>query len=163
MDKNQIGLAGEFYVLAQLAQRGFIGTLTLGHTKGIDILVSDSRFKTLFRVEVKTTRRKPHHEHLFGKSKFYGWPMSEKHESIRDDRLFYCFVCLGAIDELPKFFIVPSKHVASYVRKQHKQWLASREAKVEVTTMRRFRIEVTDPNGYQDNWKVFGKSSNQAL
>ena len=64
MDKNQIGLAGEFYVLAQLAQRGFVGTLTLGHTKGIDILVSNSRFRKLFRVEVKTTRRKPHHEHL---------------------------------------------------------------------------------------------------
>jgi hypothetical protein len=116
MDKNQIGLTGEFYVLAQLAQRGLGGTLTLGHTKGIDILVSDSRYKTLFRVEVKTTRKKPHHESLFGSSKFYSWPMSQKHESTRDDRPYYCFVHLGEIGELPKFFIVPSKDVASYVR-----------------------------------------------
>jgi hypothetical protein len=39
MEYAQIGLAGEYYVLAQLAQRGLVGALTLGHTKGVDILV----------------------------------------------------------------------------------------------------------------------------
>ena len=153
-------MAGEYYVLAQLAQRGLVGALTLGHTKGIDILVSDSRYKTLFRVEVKTTIKKPLHEKLFGKTAFYTWTMSQKHETIKDDRLYYCFVNMGNSDELPKFFIVPSKKVAAYVRNQHNRWLKSRKSKVQDTTMRRFRIAVDDPDGYFMNWKVFGKASN---
>ena len=40
MDNSQTGLAGEFYTLAQLTQRGYIATLTLGNTKGVDILVT---------------------------------------------------------------------------------------------------------------------------
>lgn len=154
-DKAQIGLAGEYYVLAQLAQRGFVGALTMGHTKGIDILVSDSQYKTLFRIEVKTTTKQPQHERLFGKKAFYTWAMSQKHETIRDDRLFYCFVYLGKDDELPKFFIVPSKKVAAYVKSQHQQWLKSRKSKVQDTIMRRFRIPIDDPDGYLMNWRVF--------
>lgn len=163
MDKNQIGLAGEFYVLAQLAQRGLIGTLTLGHTKGIDILVSDSRFRHLFRVEVKTTRVMPGHAKLFGEGLFYSWPMSRKHESIKDERLFYCFVHLGRVDQLPRFFIVPSKDVASYVKRQHRKWMAYRGSDDEITPMRRFRIPMDDPKRYLNNWMVFKKSSNQTL
>lgn len=34
MDNTQIGLAGEFYVLAQLVQRGLAASLTLANTKG---------------------------------------------------------------------------------------------------------------------------------
>ena len=41
LEKTQIGLAGEYYVLAQLSARGFIATLTLGNTKGVDILVTN--------------------------------------------------------------------------------------------------------------------------
>ena len=41
LNKNQVGLAGEYYVLAQLSARGLIGTLTLGNTKGVDILVTN--------------------------------------------------------------------------------------------------------------------------
>ena len=161
MEKAQIGLAGEYYVLAQLAQRGFVGSLTLSNTKGIDILVSDSKCKTLYRVEVKTTTKKPHRESLFGKKPFYSWPMSEKHETIRDERLYYCFVYMSLSNELPKFFIVPSKTVAKYVRKQHRHWLQSRTSKVHETSMRVFRIPIDDPEGYLMNWKVFGKSSNK--
>lgn len=157
MDKTQIGLAGEYYVLAQLAQRGLVGALTMGHCKGIDILVSDPKYKALYRVEVKTTAKAPSRESLFGKSKNYAWAMGEKHETIRDDRLFYCFVHLGDDDELPRFFIVPSKKVASYVRREHRHWRNSRTHKVAKTTLRRFRIPIHDPDGYLMNWKVFGK------
>jgi hypothetical protein len=163
MEYAQIGLAGEYYVLAQLAQRGLVGALTLGHTKGVDILVSDSKYKALFRVEVKTSTKKPSHSQLFGMSLFYTWIMSEKHETIKDDRLYYCFVHMSNCDELPKFFIVPSKTVASYVRKQHRRWLNSGNAKATETKMRNFRIAVHDPDGYMNNWKAFGKTSNQAL
>lgn len=87
--------------------------------------------------------------------------MSKKHETIKDDRLYYCFVNLCKSDELPTFFIVPSKSVASYVRNQHIRWLNSRKSKVQDTTMRRFRIAVDDPDGYLMNWKAFGRTSSR--
>jgi len=59
IDYTQIGLAGEYYVLAQLTQCGLIATLTLSTTKGVDILVTNQELDRLFKVEVKTKRRAP--------------------------------------------------------------------------------------------------------
>ena len=63
MDNTQTGLA-RIYVLAQLVQRGLVATFTLANTKGVDILVSNSELNRLFKIEVKTTDRNPHHEAL---------------------------------------------------------------------------------------------------
>lgn len=157
MDTARIGLAGEFYVLAQLAQRGYVATLTLGNTKQVDIVVYNRRKRRYWRVEVKTTQEGLKSELLFGKEKFHIWQLSDKHEKITDRDLVYCFVALSTADDLPKFFLVPSKVVAEYVAWQHKHWLnAPRSRAVKDNPMRRFRIEASDPRGYANNWKVFG-------
>lgn len=156
MDKTNIGIAGEFYVLAQLAHRGLVASLTLANTKGIDILVSNPKLDHLFRVEVKTTDRQPALASLFGPEPFFRWPMSEKHETLEDAKLFYCFVQLQGIDFLPRFFIVPSPYVAEYVREQHRFWERTRTREVSKTNrMRIFRIPVSDPMGFENNWEVF--------
>lgn len=155
MDKAQTGMAGEFHVLAQLTQRGLVASLTLGNTKGVDILVSNPEFDRLLRVEVKTTDAPPRAETLFGVEKSFSWPMSEKHEHISDPRLFYCLVHLEGIGQMPRFFIVPSEYVAVYVREQHLHWERSRNYEVAKTAMRKFRIAVSDPLGFENNWKVF--------
>jgi hypothetical protein len=49
MDNTQIGLAGEFYVLAQLVQHNLVATLTLANTKGVDILVANPELNRLFK------------------------------------------------------------------------------------------------------------------
>jgi hypothetical protein len=41
INSNSISLAGEFAVLSHLALRGYDANMTLGRTKGVDILVSD--------------------------------------------------------------------------------------------------------------------------
>jgi hypothetical protein len=157
-DSVNIGLAGEYYVLAQLAERGLVGSLTLSNTKGVDILVTNQRLNTLFKVEVKTTRKPPYRERLFGPEPFYGWPMSQKHESVRDPRLYYCFVLLRGADQLPRFFIVESDYVANYVRRQHQQWITARKGQVKDTPIRRFRIPVSDPDKFESRWSVFSDS-----
>ena len=155
LDKTQIGLAGEYYVLAQLTARGFIATLTLGNTKGVDILVTNQEINKLFKVEVKTTIGKPRIERLFSEKKQYIWAMSKKHESIIDEKLIYCFVHMVDSNTLPKFFLIPSKEVADCVKWQHQYWLDTRKHNVKETSMRNFRIEIDDPNGYENNWDVF--------
>jgi hypothetical protein len=48
ISKNQVSLAGEFAVLSQLALRGFDANMTLGNTKGVDILLSHPETAKLF-------------------------------------------------------------------------------------------------------------------
>ena len=94
-DKALVGLAGEYHVLAQLTERGYVGALTLAHTKGVDILVTNPRSGTVRKVEVKTTRRALARHQVFGASPFYSWPLGVKNESVSARDLVYCFVMLG--------------------------------------------------------------------
>lgn len=155
MDSTNIGIAGEFYVLAQLAQRGFVASFTLANTKGIDILVINPPRDHFIKLEVKTTDKPLRKERLFSPDPAYAWPMSEKHETITDPRTFYCFVVLQGTSTLPLFFVVPSSYVAEYVREQHRYWVRTRtELPDSSNKMRRFRIHPSDPLGFKDNWQL---------
>lgn len=154
-DKSPIGLAGEYYVLAQLAHRGLVGTMTLSNTKGVDILVLNQEMDNLYKLEVKTTRKPQQNEGLFGEN--YCWVMAQKHEKIKEKNLYYCFVRLKGEKSLPDFYIVPSLFVANYVRNEHRKWLKSAGYKVSPTTMRRFRISILDPHHFKNAWRVFSK------
>lgn len=148
ISKNSVAIAGEFAVLSQLALRGFDANMTLGHTKGVDILVSDPKSGKMFKVEVKTSfANKPTKSKLFG----YGlnWMMMEKHENISDLNLFYCFVNIEKETNVFRFFIVPSEVVASYVAKQHAFWLEGKpnlSKEEKDIPMRQFRIGLSDDN-----------------
>ena len=163
MDKSQKGLAGEFYTLAQLTHRGLVATLTLGNTKGVDILVTNQEINSLYKVEVKTTDTKPRKESLFGEEKSFTWTMGQKHETIIDPNLVYCFVNMETPDNLPRFFLVPSEDVSQYVKWQHEYWLSTRTKAVKATTMRVFRIPVSDPNEYENNWNLLGLKHNNEV
>ena len=153
-DKSLVGLAGEYHVLAQLAERGLVGALTLGHTKGVDILVTNPATGTVSKIEVKTTRTKPGRSPLFGEGRFFAWPLSVKNEKPLPAGWYYCFVWLPGRGSIPRFFIVPASKVAEYVRWEHQHWLKSRP-KVRDNPMRQFRIPEADPERYEGNWTVF--------
>lgn len=165
---NSVGLAGEFAVLSQLALRGYEAALTLGHTKGIDILVLRPADGRRFEVEVKTNlenRNRPTNSALWGKI-VTSWQMHQKHESAERPTLYYCFVNFNAPREdcsgFPvRFFIVPSGVVAAYVRKSHQLWLEADSAHQD-TQRRIFMIgeelsasaviQAPLAEMYEDNW-----------
>jgi hypothetical protein len=167
INKNSVSLAGEFAVLSQLALRGYDANMTLGHTKSVDILVSDPKTGELYQIEVKTnlksSRNKPSVSRVHGKS-VSAWMMTKKHEDIGIPTLFYCFVNISKDTNAFKFYIVPSKVVARYVREEHQLWLDEKKKegkKVEDTDMRLFRIglkaekypiETPTIEKYEDNW-----------
>lgn len=160
MDSTHVGIAGEFYVLAQLAQRGFVASFTLANTKGIDVLVLNPSNDNIVKLEVKTTNKQPRKSLLFSPDPLYSWPMSEKHESIAEPRTFYCFVVLRDPSILPLFFVVPSSYVAEYVREQHRYWVRTRtETPDPNNKMRQFRIHPNDPVGFKDNWQLLAGMS----
>lgn len=143
ISKNQISLAGEFAVLSQLALHGFDANLTLGNTKGVDILVSNPETGKMRRLEVKThSHNKPFINKRLGKI-MGKWRMHEKHETMNDEDLFFCFVSIGHNTNEFEFYVVPSKVVAEYVTWSHRHWLAG-DAKRKDTPIRSFDLGTED-------------------
>ncbi len=52
--RNTSGLAGEFFVLAELLKRGYQASFTLGNAKTVDIFSSDHKTGKTVRIQVKT-------------------------------------------------------------------------------------------------------------
>jgi hypothetical protein len=163
ISKNSASLAGEFAVLSRLALCGYDANMTLGHTKNVDILVSNPNTNRLYQLEVKTSltsKKRPSISKVHGRF-WYGWMMSQKHESISRPELWYCFVSIDLGSNKIRYFIVPSKVVAKYVRAEHRWWLKLTPTGQD-TPMRVFRIglkgekyKVSTPTveQYEDNWK----------
>jgi hypothetical protein len=52
--------------------------------------------------------------------------MSEKHETIRGERLFYCFVDFQSSDTVrPLVYVMPNDVVAKAIAESHRKWLAA--------------------------------------
>ena len=108
------GVAGEYFVAAELSRRGHLASITLRNTKGVDIICSNSDASKSGAIQVKANRG----------SKRY-WVLSQKSEDYFADNLFYVFVNLNGDDTPPDYFIVPSKDVAEHVRDNHAAWLSA--------------------------------------
>ena len=153
-------------VLSQLALRGYDANMTLGHTKGVDILVSNPKTGRMLKLEVKTNFRSS--RSAGGNSRLFGrflsaWMMNKKHEEMRDPSLFYCFVNIGEDTKRFRFFIVPSDIVTDYVSRQHQLWLKDKETHSRENTMRTFRIGLANErypiptptaDEYEDKWSL---------
>lgn len=113
LNKTLTGVAGEYFVAAELSRRGYIASLTLRNTRGVDILVSNADATRSVGIQVKTKSR--------GKPR---WLLSQKAESDVAENLFYVFVNLNGA-ESPEYYVVPRAAVAASVRKSHQQWLAT--------------------------------------
>lgn len=171
---NYTALAGEFYILAELALRGLDGTLTLGHTKEVDVLVLNRKTKQTFQLEVKTTAKGVQRSKIFGLH--YGWLMDERHGHVSNDNLLYAFVLLDeekGKQRRPRFFFVPSGDVAAYIRWEYKTWRRhSTRQTGKPSLMREFRIPIGDVSRkklppfwrdrqwqrFEGNWGIFGRS-----
>jgi len=161
-------MAGEFYVLAQLFSRGYMGCLTYGNAKNVDILVSTKSGK-MFKMEVKTAGWEQAYgsdKTQFGKN--YEWTMSQKQEVIEDKNLYYCFVILRGIDKLPRFFIVHSKQVAQYVKDAYQYRLKlnmKEKKKLKKTDTRMLRINLISKllefelpvKDHENKWEILPK------
>lgn len=138
----QAGIAGEYFVAAELSRRGYVASVTLRNTRGIDILASNRNATKSVGIQVKTTQRtRPI------------WVLNKKAEDDLAENLFYVFVCLPP-ESPPEYHIVPRKVVARYVRERHQRWLATPGRRGQAhrdNPMRTFR----DPeNRYKNRWEL---------
>jgi len=140
----QAGVSGEYFVAAELSRRGYVASLTLRNTRGIDILASNRDATKSVGIQVKTSQGTQ-----------AGWMLNKKAEVDLAENLFYVFVSLPP-SALPLFYVVPREVVVKYVRESHREWLATpgRGGRQHVDTdLRKFN----DPKGeYKDKWELLG-------
>lgn len=162
IQKNQVALAGEFAVLSQLSLRGFNANLTLGNTKGVDILLSNPKTGNMRRIEVKThSHNKPYNNKDFGKI-IAQWRMSSKHEQVNDKNLFFCFVSIQEGSNHFNFYVVPSKVVSDFIYTSHQYWLSKGSGRRD-NPMRSFQLgskdykyefKIPKVEDYRDRWDL---------
>ncbi|MEA2074633.1 MAG: hypothetical protein U9O85_02700 [Euryarchaeota archaeon] len=139
------GVSGEYFVAAELSRRGFIASITLRNTKGIDVLAPNQDTSKSVGIQVKTNH---------GKRK--AWILNQKAENYFEENLFYIFVNLKGTNERPDFYIVPSKVVAEHIKKSHQEWLKTPGKKGKPhkdTPMRMFKDE---EDQYLEKWGSLG-------
>jgi len=138
------GVAGEYLVAAELTRQGYIASITLRNTKGVDVLVSNEKATKTVGIQVKTNQ---------DSTKW--WLLGKKAEDYFADNLFYVFCNLNNGSK-PDFFVVPSKIVAKFVRENHQRWLntpGKRGQKHKDNPLRQFRDKESN---YLNRWESLG-------
>ena len=123
------GVSGEYFVAAELSRLGYIASITLRNTRGVDILCSNSDASKHVSIQVKTSKESGNI-----------WMLNKKSEEYFSPNHFYVFVTLNG-KEQPKFFIVPSKIVANHTKSSHQKWLKGKSKtgkKHKDTSLRKF-------------------------
>jgi hypothetical protein len=149
MKKNIIGVAGEYFVAAELSQMSIVATLTLKNTPKIDILATNLENGSYANIQVKT----------MSLDNNAGWRLSQKDEELsKIKNHFYVLVNLKGIGMIPEYYIIPQQKLAALLYKDHRQWLAG-DSKRKDTTMRVFDPYRRKPQRkfgekYKNNWAV---------
>jgi hypothetical protein len=139
------GVAGEYFVAAELSRRGHIASISLRNTRGIDILATNREASRSITIQCKTNQ-------LARKV----WILNDKCEDFVSDTHFYVLVALGGVLERPRYHVVPSRDVASYTSTSHSEWLRTpgRAGRQHVDNpIRNF----SDPDDeYLERWDLLG-------
>lgn len=149
-DKNgRIGVAGEYFVMAELTRRGYVASPTSKNTKAIDLLVSDKNGKQLAAIQVK----------ICDNPKQQKWKMSKSVEQNDEANLYYVFVNMNGGAE-PSYYVVPSRYVAYRVWQDYDEWIntpGKQGQKRNETSMRTFEfVDEEEQAQYKDAWYLLG-------
>ena len=114
LSKQLCGVAGEYYVAAELSRRGYLAAITLRNSEGVDILVSNPEGNKLLSIQVKATQNKRK------------WILNQKVENEKSENKYFVFVnILENINSQPEYFIVSSINLAKNIFNGHRGWLAN--------------------------------------
>lgn len=139
------GVTGEYFTAAELSRRGYVASITLRNTKGVDILCSNEGATKTVGIQVKTNK---------GSSR--SWLLNQKAENYFAENLYYVFVNLNDNKVPPDYFIVPSTIISKFTRESHANWLKTPGKKGKLhndNTMRKF---VDMKEVYRNRWDLLG-------
>jgi hypothetical protein len=130
-DGQMSGLAGEFFVAAELLKRDIQTSVTFGNAKSIDLLAHNSETSASFTIQVKALRAN-------------NYFLLNPDKVVADH--IYAFVLLNAPGQHVRYFIVPGSEL---IQNPDRFGKGFRDPKLPGILPR-------DLAGFEDNWAVFG-------
>ncbi len=106
--------SGEFYVSAQLDQRGYIAGKTDDGQTLIDVIATDEETLRTVNIQVKRT---------LSEGALPSWFINKENEQEHEG-LWYVFVHVTSEDKLPDFYIFHSSEIGSRIAGEHAAWLS---------------------------------------
>lgn len=150
---NITGVSGEYFVAAELSQRGIVATLTLKNTPYIDILATNLKNGKSANIQVKTMS--------VGNSA--GWHLGPKDgEPSGIANHFYVLVDLQGPGKLPNYIILPKDKFSKFLKINQEKWESGK--KRDGTPRKKTTMWIFNPNGnkeyrefsdkYKNNWDI---------
>ena len=150
-DKKLTGTAGEHYVCAALARRGWAPALTRDGLKRVDILAINTETQAMVSIQVKTT--------MADNFTLGNVPLAQA------DNEWYVLVRIGTTPNAPvECFVVPRDHVAAASWIGHHLWLTDPEVPVgkRNTPVSGSRVKSWVFDGYKERWDLLGSRTDDA-
>jgi len=152
ISKQLCGIAGEYYVAAEISRRGYLAAITLRNTDGIDILVSNIHGDKSISIQVKTTQNKKK------------WILSKKVENDIAENKYYVFVQIpDDVNCQPNYYIVSAVILSSNIYDGHKRWLNSSGKNGKIrndSNVRQFDPRYFNTDEIIENWDALFKLLN---
>jgi hypothetical protein len=145
LESQLVGVAGEYLVAGELTLRGYLASITLRNSRGIDIIASSSDAIKSISIQVTTNSD--------GRP---SWILNKKSETFFSNNHFYILVAISKLGIRPNFHIIPSEIVARKVREDHDKWLQGTKrdgSDRKNTTMRKF---YDWDNEFLERWDFLG-------
>jgi hypothetical protein len=139
------GVAGEYFVAAELSRRGYIASISLRNTRGIDILATNHDGSRSITIQCKTSQKTQKK-----------WVLNEKSEDFVSDKHFYVFVSLGKVGERPRYHVVPSRAVADQLKADHAKWLSTPGKGGRQHVDNPVRVFNDKHDEYLERWELLG-------
>lgn len=132
VDGQITGLAGEFFVAAELLKRGLQASLTFGNAKSIDLFAFNPRTSKTFTVQVKALR----------KSNYF----VIDHAKVQREHT-YVFVLLNEPNKPVNYFVVPGEILVDEPSRFGRYFQGETFPGVNPRILRE--------EGFEDAWSVF--------
>lgn len=115
---QQVGRAGEYFVVAELNKRGAFAVPFAGNMPKIDLMACDLEQRRTVHIQVKAKR----HKGSWQSSIVGSEPRSAPADPL-DETNFWVFVSLGEVGESPRFWIVPDWWIRNDIYQAHQAYL----------------------------------------
>jgi len=148
IQKQNVGNAGEYYIVSKLSTLDFTVSITLGRAESFDILSLRPDGKTI-TVSVKSSQVE----------NVKGFLLSSKDEINPSDSFFYAFIKFNEFKTEPDYWIIPSKVVSKLISESYKKYITTTgkngKKRSEDKGMRYLPIIVTpaDEKYYPKTWQ----------
>lgn len=146
---QQVGRAGEYFVVAELNKRGAFAVPFAGNMPKIDIIACNSDEGRTVYIQVKTKRG----GNTWHSSTVDGHPMSEN----ANETNFWMFVDLGDINAPPRYWIVPDWWIKNDIYTAHQHYL-NKHGGVRPGNRRSTHHAIAESRleKWKDRWDILG-------